>query len=382
MSAAAQARVQRGEVQVLFAYDVGLSIDLARTREQITDMAKLARTDQLAEPAAIQHKGHAPRYFQFDPLPLRVTQKRGAIEIGSHATKPAVELVLYDFGGVSVSYDVPFQGTLEEMVELSCELSSSTALREDSLERVQQLLAAVESSVKKPSIAPLVEDYLVFLVEELDVPCAPKELVDAAPALLARILRSEKDPLSDQEIAEATGTRVSFGPDDLALIDWNAAFVLDRESEDVRAVLEFANLQLLELRYLDEALDQALDRSYELIGSRGGLHRLRLPGVTRHELARVARLQVDSAILFERVNNALKLLGDQYLARVYRAAAQRFRLNEWNTTLLRKLETTESIYEKVHDRSLDFRMEVLEWIIVFLITLELVLPFVLRGSGH
>lgn len=374
MSTASDIRVKRGEVQLLFAYDVGLSIDLARMKQRIA-----ASQARLAESASIRHKGHAPRYFQFDPLPLRVTQQRGTIEIGAHATRPTIDLVVYDFGGVSVSYEIPFAGTLEELVALSCELSSSTALREDSLERVQELLALVEDTVNKPGIAPLVEDYLVFLVEELDALLPPQRVLETCPALLARILRSERDPLSEQEIAEATGTRISFGPDDVAVIDWNAAFVLDQESEDVRAVLEFANLQLLELRFLDEKLDQALDRSYELIGSRGGLHRLRLPGVTRHELARVARLQVDSAILFERVNNALKLLGDQYLARVYRAAAQRFRLNEWNTTLLRKLETTENIYEKVHDRSLDFRMEALEWIIVVLIAFEIVLSLV---RGH
>ena len=60
----------------------------------------------------------------------------------------------------------------------------------------------------------------------------------------------------------------------------------------------------------------------------------------------------------------------------YRATSQRYRLNEWNTTLLRKLETIETIYDKVHDQSVGFRMEVLEWIIVFLITLEIVLSFV------
>ena len=39
-------------------------------------------------------------------------------------------------------------------------------------------------------------------------------------------------------------------------------------------------------------------------------------------------MQVESAVLFEGVNNALKLLGDQYLARVYRLASQRFHLEE------------------------------------------------------
>jgi uncharacterized Rmd1/YagE family protein len=76
------------------------------------------------------------------------------------------------------------------------------------------------------------------------------------------------------------------------------------------------------------------------------------------------------------VTNALKLLGDQYLARVYRASSQRYRLNEWNATLLRKLETIETIYDKVQDESNGLRMEVLEWIIVLLIAFEIALSFV------
>jgi uncharacterized Rmd1/YagE family protein len=63
------------------------------------------------------------------------------------------------------------------------------------------------------------------------------------------------------------------------------------------------------------------------------------------------------------------------LARVYRATSVRFRLAEWNSGILRKLETIESIYSKVHDHATQIRMEILEWIIIALIALELVLPF-------
>ena len=104
--------------------------------------------------------------------------------------------------------------------------------------------------------------------------------------------------------------------------------------------------------------------------------RLRLPGRARAELRRVAQLQVDAAILHERVNNALKLLGDQYLARAHRASALRFRLAEWNSGILRKLETIESVYDKVHDHAAQIRMEVLEWIIIALIALETVLSLI------
>jgi hypothetical protein len=98
----------------------------------------------------------------------------------------------------------------------------------------------------------------------------------------------------------------------------------------------------------------------------------------RRELRRVAQRKVDSAILFERVTNAIKMLGDQYLARVYRQVSGRFRVNEWNAGILRKLDTIEGIYQKAHDDSSGARMELLEAIVVLLIAFEIVLAFV----GH
>ena len=87
-------------------------------------------------------------------------------------------------------------------------------------------------------------------------------------------------------------------------------------------------------------------------------------------------MQVDGAIVFERVSNALKLMSDQYLARVYRLASQRFHLAEWNSSILRKLDTIESLYEKMNDRNASRRLELLEWIIIILIAFEIVWPFV------
>ena len=78
----------------------------------------------------------------------------------------------------------------------------------------------------------------------------------------------------------------------------------------------------------------------------------------------------------ENFEQALKLIGDQYLARVYRAATQRYRLGEWNTGALRKLDTIESIYQKIHVHASGIRMELLEWIIIALIAFEILLSLV------
>jgi uncharacterized Rmd1/YagE family protein len=76
------------------------------------------------------------------------------------------------------------------------------------------------------------------------------------------------------------------------------------------------------------------------------------------------------------VNNALKLIGDQYLARVYKLAGDRLHLPQWDASILRKLQTVDSIYQKMNDEQQARRMEVLEWIIIVLIALSIGLAFV------
>jgi uncharacterized Rmd1/YagE family protein len=83
--------------------------------------------------------------------------------------------------------------------------------------------------------------------------------------------------------------------------------------------------------------------------------------------------QTDSAVLFEGVTNALKLVGDQYLARLYRLASRRMRLPDWYESITRKLGTVESIYEKLSDQASALRLEALEWIIIVLIAASILL---------
>ena len=190
---------------------------------------------------------------------------------------------------------------------------------------------------------------------------------------VAQVLRASPHPLSQQEIADATSARLSFGPNDATIIDTDAAIMFDPEGEDVRDVIEFANTQLLEMRFLDHELDDVLERAY------AGLLRPRRPWplpVIGPDLGSLARLELDAAILFEQVTNALKLVGDQFLARVYALASRRFHLGEWDTSISRKLQTLDGIYGKMTDRATSRRMEVLEWIIIALFVLSILLSVI------
>jgi hypothetical protein len=354
--------IAQGKCHAFFAYEVAQGIDLDAAEHRL-----LAG----AERQAIKHKRRAPASFEYRPAPLRVTRAGNAHVLGTYHVAPTVELVLYDFGAVSVSYEIPIEGPLEGLPALAEELWGNEELLADSRRQVEALLPLVGDAAIRPRVADFVEDYSIFHIERFAAPCEAATLWTERGQTVAQVLRAARHALSQQEVAEATALRLSFGPNDATIIDTDAAVLFDAEGEDVRDVIEFANTQLLEMRFLDQQLDDALERAYETL--LGRTPRFRDRGRLGSDVRRLARLQLDAAILFEQVTNALKLVGDQFLARVYSLASRRFHLAEWDASISRKLQTIDGIYGKMTDRAATRRMEILEWIIIVLFVLSLAL---------
>jgi len=364
----------RGSVHALFAFDVGAAVDLARARELVATPSASAR---------LLHRHRAPPYFQFTDPPLRLAAEPSQLAVPGTVGTPMVEVSLYDFGGVTLRYSMSFEGELEDLVTLACELSDSELLRTEARQRIAALAEQIGAAIDRPAFAAAFEDYLIFHLEPAAGGRSGPELLRAAPQGLARVLRAERGPLSEAQVNDALQLTAAYGPMDLVLVDWNGSLVVDTEPADVVAVLELANLQLLEMRWLDTELDRALDTVYALVSRPASLGARLLPSIGREPLRQVARMQVDGALLFERVHNTLKLLGDPYLARVSRLAGQRFSLAEWNAAVLRKLDALESVYAKMHDHAAAVRMELLEWVIVLLIGVSILMPLLMgSGAGH
>ena len=207
---------------------------------------------------------------------------------------------------------------------------------------------------------------------ELPQGTPPSALWTDHAAKAASILRAEPASLSDEEIADALAMRCSYLPGEVVIVDWFAALLVGEDTTDEQLVLELTTAELLELRHLDAQLDSSIDAAYALLPRKQSyLASLRTRG---EDLTRVSRLQADAAVLFEGIDNALKLLGDQYLARLYRVASTRFHLTEWGAGIERKLRVLDGIYEKLSSQAVSRRLEVLEVVIVVLIALEALLP--------
>ncbi len=358
--------VSIGTCHALFAYEAAYAIDLEAAQRRIA-----ASTER----QTVKQRRRAPASFEYRPAPLRTTLEAEPVAIGDYATAPVVELTLYDFGAMSVSYSIPLAGPFGGLPGLSVALVGNADLLAASRRQAQRLLQMIGDAAARPGLAAYAEDYAIFEIEAFATPLEPAELWTSHAATVAQLLRAEARALSVQEIADATANHLSFAADDATFIDTDAALLYDREGDDVRAVIELANTQLVEMRYLDERLDRTLDEAYGIFSRQRFARALARRGP---DLRRMTELQLDSAILFEQVTNALKLIGDQYLSRVYSLVSRRFQLAQWDASIGRKLATVESIYTKIMDRSTARRMEILEWIIIALIVVEIVLPFLQR----
>src|SRR5207248_3952136 len=105
------------------------------------------------------------------------------------------------------------------------------------------------------------ESYTVTYVRALRGHPLAKDVL--ADPVLVKLLLGETGArrLSDDEVSDVIARARSYFDDDLAVVDWNSAFVLEPSGgREILDILEFANSQLLELRYYDALLDRHLRR--------------------------------------------------------------------------------------------------------------------------
>lgn len=361
--AAAQTQIQ-GSTLVMLAFDLGFQIDLDAAAPLVADATRSR---------VLRGRRNAPVWFDYSPAPLRLLVDGQGVPVGDQTTATQTEVMVYDFGAALITYRLPLPQTVEGLPRQGRELYDHTALLADARERAQQVLNTIRPAVERPKLAEAYEDYTVFAITSWG-DLKPREVFQANRELFAATIEAEQTVLAEEQLLRSTDGVMAYSVNDLAIIDWNSAIIFDANPEDVVSVLQHANIELLELRILDQELDAILDHADETLSA---LMRRRFwPGFASSQMMRrAASAQTDAAVMFEGVNNAIKLLGNQYLARLYRLSATRFDLTSWQESVQRKLSVADSLYEKMSDSTATKRLEVLEWVIILLIAISIILPF-------
>jgi hypothetical protein len=360
-------RVRRADVLAMRLFDIAYEIDLALA-EYLSAEAGGRRGRLTSAPE---------KSIAFDVPPVQI--QLGEVDVPGLAGRAIAVARLYDFGVVALTLRVPFAGgewsafsDAVEMVQRTCGVDAASAPWTALLERVTTTCSAALRRPVATTSARLQEDYLVALVHELDAPLdavALKASVD-----LAALLSGERRALAPAERAERLRQSFSYFEDDLVVLGWDRAFVYEPGGHpDVVDVIEVANAQLLELRCYDTLLDEELPRMYDQVeAARRGARSFAAP-----RFARLARslytLVAEVTELTEKVDNALQVTEDVYLARIYASALELFRVPRIGAAVDRKLAIIRDTYTALYEEASSSRAELLEIAIVVLILIEILL---------
>jgi hypothetical protein len=188
-----------------------------------------------------------------------------------------VQVRLFAHGVASVRYEVGLRagGGPDDLAALV--RWSASALDEAARREADEVCRRLAPAIVGPHVGGVFETYHVVLATAIEEGASTDRV--AGPAL-ARILLGElpEARLSAQTERDVTRHRFAYAEDDLCVLDWDAAFVVEPSGDpSVPDVLELVSAQLLELRYYDERLEEELLGITSLLrGPRGPLGWVRL----------------------------------------------------------------------------------------------------------
>jgi hypothetical protein len=369
---AATLDVTAGSILAYRLFDVAYAIDLGKAEET---WARTVRTGSSRGRLTTT----PPKAIAFGVPPVALGLGAINLPLPEGPLQATVTARLYDFGVVSIALRVPvtdmswaaFSQRLNA-VDRAVGLAQATVLWTELLDRVRH---GVGDGLVRPTPSTLEEDYLVGVANVFSEPMTAEALVGRLD--LVPLLSGEQRPLSEGARRDLLRHRYSYYTDDLVVLTWDRAFIYEpRGDTDVIDVLEVANAQLLEMRYYDELLDAELPRMYDLVEATR--RRWALPGARRFaDLARrLYTMVAEVTELTEKVDNALQVTEDVYLARIYAAALELFRVPTVSAAVDRKVSIIRDTYTALYDEAHSSRSEVLEIVILVLIAVEIVLAIV------
>ncbi len=353
----------KGNILLFYAFDIGDAINLEYIKQK-------GSVNICVMPLSAYFKNyHIPLAFRMSDEQTKEGESGGVMDATCISSK------IHHFGVLSYYYRVPFEDSFENLKVKIIDIKKSFDERSeiDAKETFKKIYPAIE----KPRFYSLKNSYFALHVYPLKEKMNAQEFKELYGSKIASLLRLEVYALSDYQMDEILASSIGYYGQDLIIVDSAASFIYDDEYFEPLEFFESANVQKLELQYFDRLLDQKLNffyaqESYKvplkayipLIGQR-----MELP------ISRLAQMRVDISVVTERLENSIKMAGDEYYSKLYSMLEEKMSLREWRESINRKLNIIHDLYSVYQDRLDTLHEEILTLVIIILIAFEAFLAF-------
>jgi hypothetical protein len=334
-------------------YDIGREIDLDWLEQALAQNYFTARTSFVR----VKQKS-----IMIEDPPLMIQMHPIRVERDGRSFEFAVVARVYDIGAISFCFifedPVAPYSALEEIALL---FAGQEGLAEFYVQYLKTLGEIIRPHIRNFAINPeFFEDYTVYVTDHRD------DSIDPLPLLIG-----EKTRISPQTREDILKNSLSYTLDDLAILSWDSALLCSPDSPtDIIDLIEFANVQVLELRYYDQELTREMEKMYDDIVQADRLSPFRRSRQYHAIMAKQMETYAEVSEIIEKVDNLIKVTEDVYYARVYATALKVLRSGLWSESVSRKIDVIRENYSMLSDEVRIQHSNFLEWVIIVLIALE------------
>ena len=335
-------------------FDIGREVDLSELEEALTRSYATARAGFVRV---------SPKSIIMEDPPLMIRMQPFRIERDSKLVEFSVVARLYDVGVISFCFICEEAGgDTAGLSRLAFLFPHQEGLSDYFVKYLMTLGELIRPHIRNFALNPdFYEDYTIFIAGSRDDSFDPVPLILGDRTAIAPALRQEI--LSNAH---------SYTREDLAVLAWDSTFLTDVEyPADIIDLIEYANVQVLELRYYDQELSRQMEKMYDDIE---GAERLSQYSRMRRYHAIMSELmetQAEISETVEKVDNLIKVTEDVYYARVYATALKVLRSGQWSESVNKKISVIRENYTMLSNEVRIQHSNFLEWIVIILIVIEI-----------
>ncbi len=299
----------------------------------------------------------------FHDPPVLVELGFHEMNIGGRDYLVEVKARIQDLGVICILFNIQPEEDITYQEYLDLALAVEEMPDEDFRHFLDITMETIGPACTSQNISGYVEDFVVYYFKD-PIP----EDWDIVPILL-----KEREPVNEESRRETLANRFSYS-DDVTWLTWDSAVVYDPTGiMDVPDLLEFANAQYLELRYYDNLLNHAIDKTYDVIEEKKKLKDIGMFRKMRDELLET---MADVSSLTSNITNALLVTEDIFYARVYTRYMQLLRASVWQENIERKMQVLQRCYNMLNETVTSHHLEQMRKYSISLLT---IIMFILLG---
>jgi hypothetical protein len=357
-------KIKRGSLHIHVAYDLGFEIRPSKLLEIVgrnwKDLAVKFRPVSQSINRSLE--------------PIRIGLQPIEIEIFNRPKAFQVFATFFEVGALSLEFVSSLEGSFDQLPGYAEELETSPALIAAATKLAEEVFRVIKPAIVNPEFYRNPSSHFVFAIQEMNRTLSFDETRDILGKEIAKTLKASAEPIGANETKRTLQQVITYSDNDVVFVSSISGVIFDEDPDETIDILELANMQILELRFIDSRLDRTLMILYEEETSKreGFFHKffsIFKQGSSDISARRLNMIHLDSLLIAEKVEQSFKLASDNYLAQIHEVAVNAMLLRALSKGIERKLGNLRDIVNDIHGRQSGTRMELLEWIIIILILL-------------